>query len=63
MTSFDLYPLETLANKKRLLPELAEANALLVFAHDPSIPWARLASVDGKIRSQPIAWDDGEQKK
>ena len=28
MTSFDLYPLETLANKKRLLPELAEANAL-----------------------------------
>ena len=35
MTSFDLYPLETLANKKRLLPELAEAKALLVFPHDP----------------------------
>ncbi len=42
MTSFDLYPLETLANKKRFLPELAEAKALLVFPHDPCVPWARL---------------------
>lgn len=55
MTSFDLYPLETLAHKKRLLPALAEANALLVFAHDPSIPWARVVKVDGKITTQPVA--------
>jgi alkylated DNA nucleotide flippase Atl1 len=52
MTSFDLYPLETLANKKRLLPELAEAKALLVFAHDPCIPWARLVNIDGKISTE-----------
>jgi len=53
MTSFDLYPLETLANKKRFLPELAEAKALLVFAHDPDILWARLQMADGKITAQP----------
>lgn len=54
MTSFDLYPLETLANKKRLLPELAEARALLVFAHDAGVPWVRLVNVDGKISTQPV---------
>jgi glyoxylase-like metal-dependent hydrolase (beta-lactamase superfamily II) len=54
MTSFDLYPLETLANKKRLLPELAEANAVLLFAHDPCVPWARLRRLDGKISTQPV---------
>ena len=52
MTSFDLYPLETLANKKRLLPELAEVEALMVFVHDPCVPWARLRIVEGKITSQ-----------
>ncbi len=54
MTSFDLYPLETLASKKRLLPELAAANALLVFAHDPCVPWARLVNMEGKISTMPV---------
>jgi glyoxylase-like metal-dependent hydrolase (beta-lactamase superfamily II) len=54
MTSFDLYPLETLASKKRLLPELAEANALLVFPHDACVPWARLVKSKGKITTQPV---------
>jgi glyoxylase-like metal-dependent hydrolase (beta-lactamase superfamily II) len=54
MTSFDLYPLETLANKKRLLPELAEAKALLVFPHDPGVPWVRLEKIAGKISTQPL---------
>lgn len=55
MTSFDLYPLQTLANKKRILQELLEANGLLVFCHDALIPWARVASVDGKISAQPVS--------
>jgi glyoxylase-like metal-dependent hydrolase (beta-lactamase superfamily II) len=54
MTSFDLYPLETLANKKRLLPELAKAGALLVFGHDARVPWARLSQVGGRIASAPV---------
>jgi glyoxylase-like metal-dependent hydrolase (beta-lactamase superfamily II) len=54
MTSFDLYPLETLANKKRLLPELAEAKALVVFPHDPCVPWARLVKLEGTISTRPV---------
>jgi glyoxylase-like metal-dependent hydrolase (beta-lactamase superfamily II) len=54
MTSFDLYPLETLANKKRFLPELADANALMVFTHGACVPWARLVKIDGKISSHPV---------
>jgi len=49
ITSFDLYPVETLAYKKRVLPELAAAHTLMVFQHDPCIPWARLTEKDGKI--------------
>lgn len=53
MTSFDLYPTETLANKKRILPELAGTRALLVYTHDPCIPWARLINNNGKILAVP----------
>jgi glyoxylase-like metal-dependent hydrolase (beta-lactamase superfamily II) len=47
--SFDLYPMETLANKKRLLPQLAAAGSLVVFPHDPAMPWARLEVRDSRI--------------
>jgi glyoxylase-like metal-dependent hydrolase (beta-lactamase superfamily II) len=47
--SFDLYPLETLANKKRLLPRLAQEGAIVVFPHDPTIAWTKLEQKDGKI--------------
>ncbi len=53
--SFDLYPLETLANKKRLLPRLAAEGALVVFPHDPAIRWAHLEERDGKISAIPIS--------
>lgn len=49
--AFDLYPMETLANKKRLLPELAGERALVVFPHDPSTPWTRLEERKGRILS------------
>jgi len=55
MTSFDLYPLETLANKQRLLPQLAEQRVLVIFPHDPEVAWARLVEEDGKIIAQPVA--------
>jgi glyoxylase-like metal-dependent hydrolase (beta-lactamase superfamily II) len=54
MTSFDLYPLETLANKKRLLTALAAAKTLIVFAHDPCVPWARLVQMNGKVSIEPV---------
>ncbi|MGH9404652.1 MAG: MBL fold metallo-hydrolase [Terriglobia bacterium] len=49
MMSFDLYPLDTLATKKRLLPELATENAWVVFPHDAATPWARLREHDGRV--------------
>ncbi|MGH9449581.1 MAG: MBL fold metallo-hydrolase [Terriglobia bacterium] len=49
MMSFDLYPLDTLANKKKVLPALAQRRSLVVFPHDPSAPWARLEEREGRI--------------
>jgi len=51
--SFDLFPLETLANKKKILPTLAREGALVVFPHDPSVPWAHLVERGGKIATEP----------
>jgi glyoxylase-like metal-dependent hydrolase (beta-lactamase superfamily II) len=53
--AFDLYPLETLASKKRLLPRLAAEDVLVVFPHDPQVPCARLAERDGKIVVRGVA--------
>ncbi len=47
--SFDLYPMQTLASKKRLLPELARKQALVIFPHEMSAPWLRLVEREGKI--------------
>lgn len=53
--SFDLYPMETLENKKRLLPQLARDGALIVFPHDPSTSWAHLEEHDGEISARTDA--------
>jgi len=55
MMSFDLYPLETLANKKRLLPQLARSGALVIFPHDPVMPCVKLIESDGRIAAVPAA--------
>jgi glyoxylase-like metal-dependent hydrolase (beta-lactamase superfamily II) len=38
--AFDLYPLETLANKKRFYSEAVPEKWLTIFTHDPKVPWA-----------------------
>jgi glyoxylase-like metal-dependent hydrolase (beta-lactamase superfamily II) len=53
--SFDLFPMDTLASKKRLLPQLAEECALLVFPHDADVPWGRLVEIEGKLAFQPVS--------
>ena len=53
--SFDLYPLETLENKKRLLPQLVASHALAVFPHDPGLTWAYLVETEGRITVAPVA--------
>jgi glyoxylase-like metal-dependent hydrolase (beta-lactamase superfamily II) len=55
--SLDLYPLETLANKKRLLPQLAKERAVVIFPHDDEVRWARLVERDGKFLAEPLSAD------
>ena len=49
---YDLYPVETLTQKKRLLPQAAEEDWLVGFAHDPEVPFARVR-FDGE-RPRPV---------
>ncbi|HEV2382696.1 MAG TPA: MBL fold metallo-hydrolase [Terriglobia bacterium] len=52
--AFDLYPMETLANKRRILPELVRDRTLVVFPHDAETPWARLVEREGKIVAERV---------
>jgi glyoxylase-like metal-dependent hydrolase (beta-lactamase superfamily II) len=51
--AFDLYPMETLASKHRLLPRLVEHDALVIFPHEPQTPCVTLAEEGGKIVAAP----------
>lgn len=42
LMAFDLFPLETIANKRRILDQALREDWLFVFTHDPEVPWARL---------------------
>lgn len=52
--SYDLFPLETLAHKKRLLPQAVRENWLCWFYHDVETPLCRLTEVDGKLKTIKI---------
>jgi|ERR1051326_1209653 glyoxylase-like metal-dependent hydrolase (beta-lactamase superfamily II) len=54
--SFDLYPLETIENKKRFYKEAIPANWLVLFTHDPKIPAAHLElNEKHKIVAKPLS--------
>ncbi|HEX8458244.1 MAG TPA: MBL fold metallo-hydrolase [Pyrinomonadaceae bacterium] len=48
---YDLYPVETLEAKRRLLPEAARENWLCLFYHEPNAPLGRIVETDGKLRA------------
>jgi glyoxylase-like metal-dependent hydrolase (beta-lactamase superfamily II) len=48
---YDLFPLETLENKKKLLTQVIEENWLCWFYHDADAPLCRLAEIDGKLKA------------
>jgi glyoxylase-like metal-dependent hydrolase (beta-lactamase superfamily II) len=48
---YDLYPVETLEAKKRLLPQAAREDWLCLFYHDPVAPLCRVVEEDGKLRA------------
>jgi glyoxylase-like metal-dependent hydrolase (beta-lactamase superfamily II) len=48
---YDLYPVETLEAKKKLLPQAAREGWLCFFYHDPDEPLCKLIEDDGKLRA------------
>jgi glyoxylase-like metal-dependent hydrolase (beta-lactamase superfamily II) len=48
---YDLYPVETLEAKRRLLPQAEREGWLCLFYHDPEEPLARVVSEGGKLRA------------
>lgn len=48
---YDLYPVETLEAKKRLLPRAASEGWLCLFYHDPDAPLCLITEEDGKLRA------------
>jgi glyoxylase-like metal-dependent hydrolase (beta-lactamase superfamily II) len=51
---YDLYPVETVEAKKRLLPQAARENWRCLFYHDPEEPLGRIVEEEGKLRALPI---------
>ncbi len=52
--SYDLYPTETLAFKKEMLPQGVKEEWMCLFYHDFDMPLCRLEEVDGKIFVTPV---------
>lgn len=51
---YDLYPVTTLENKKRWIPQMVKDGWLALFAHDPRVPAAYLRERDGKWEAEPV---------
>ena len=51
---YDLYPVETVAAKKKLLPQAAGENWTCLFYHDPDHALGKIVEQDGKFASIPI---------
>jgi glyoxylase-like metal-dependent hydrolase (beta-lactamase superfamily II) len=47
---YDLYPVETVEAKKKLLPQAAREGWTCLFYHDPEQPLARIVEEEGKLR-------------
>jgi glyoxylase-like metal-dependent hydrolase (beta-lactamase superfamily II) len=54
---FDLYPVTTLENKKKWLPQAARDGWTVIFGHDPRMPVAKLLENEGTIVAQAASLD------
>ncbi|HEY1403718.1 MAG TPA: MBL fold metallo-hydrolase, partial [Pyrinomonadaceae bacterium] len=50
---YDLYPVETLEAKRRLLPQAARENWLCLFYHEPDNALCRVVEAAGKFKTTP----------
>ena len=54
---YDLYPMKTLENKKRWIPQVAREGWLALFAHDDRVRAAYLRERDGQWETEPVTID------
>ena len=54
---YDLYPMQTLENKKRWIPEIARTEALAIFTHDANVPAAYLRQRGDQFEVEPARVD------
>jgi glyoxylase-like metal-dependent hydrolase (beta-lactamase superfamily II) len=53
--AYDLYPLETIENRKRFYSQALPQDWLVIFTHDHETPWAHLRQDErGKILARPV---------
>jgi glyoxylase-like metal-dependent hydrolase (beta-lactamase superfamily II) len=52
--AYDLFPLETIENRKRYYSRAVPERWLTIFTHDPEIPWVYPAFEGNKIVAQPV---------
>ncbi len=53
--SYDLYPMETMASKKKFLEQATEEEWILAFVHDPRNFFGRVVKKDDKFRFQALS--------
>jgi glyoxylase-like metal-dependent hydrolase (beta-lactamase superfamily II) len=54
---YDLYPMTTLENKKKWIPEVLREGWLALFAHDANVPAAWLREREGRWEAEPAKVD------
>ena len=52
--AYDLFPLETIENRKKYYSRAVPERWLTIFTHDPEIPWVYPALEGAKIVAQPV---------
>ncbi|UJS19280.1 MAG: MBL fold metallo-hydrolase [Candidatus Brocadia sp.] len=57
ISGYDLFPLETLENKKKILQQAFEEHWLLIFQHDPALCMGYLKKVDERFEIEEVKRD------
>jgi len=52
--AYDLFPLETIENRKRYYSKAIPEQWLTIFTHDTEIPWAYIETRNGKPAARPV---------
>lgn len=54
ISGYDLFPLETLENKKKVLQQAFEEHWLLIFQHDPKVRMGYLKKINGRFEVEEV---------